>query len=83
MNREKIKEELKAFSVRMIKLLDEEGKECSDCHQQVMELNKDGICHSCSINKASQKHILPESIRVNSVNQSAVDREKERKDIFG
>ncbi len=80
MNREKIKEELKAFSARMIKLLDEEGKECSVCHQRVMELNENGICHNCSIAK-SENEIEKKSLK--RINQVAIDREKERADIFG
>jgi hypothetical protein len=80
MNSEKIKEELKEFEKRILKLLDEEGKECSVCHQRVIELNENGICHPCSI-ATSEEEQQTKSLK--RINQNAVDREKERMDIFG
>ena len=80
MNREKIKEELKAFSDRMIKLIDDDGVICPRCGEKIYELLPDGVCFDC-------KRILEEENSLEKLKENvdiaAVEKEKERADIFG
>ena len=80
MNREKIKEELKAFADRMIKLIDDDGITCPRCGEKIYELLPDGVCFDC-------KRILEEENRLEKLKENVdvtkVEKEQERKDIFG
>ena len=80
MNREKIKEELKAFADRMIKLIDDDGVICPRCGEKIYELLPDGVCFDC-------KRILEEENRLEKLKENVdvtkVEKEQERKDIFG
>lgn len=80
MNREKIKEELKAFSDRMIKLIDDDGVICPRCGEKIYELLPDGVCFDC-------KRIIEENKRIEKLKENVdiakVEKEKERADIFG
>jgi len=73
---ERLKQELENFTKRMIKLIDDEGVECPGCGEQFLELPVSGLCPTCSAKRDF-------NIKNKQVDAVAVEREKERADIFG
>lgn len=80
MDKEKMKAELKAFSDRMIKLIDNHGVICPRCGEKIYELLPNGVCFECQ--KIIEENKRIEKLKSN-VDIEKVEKEKERKDIFG
>lgn len=80
MNKELLKQELEKFSKKMVELIENDGVVCPRCGEKLYELLPSGVCFDCQ--KIIEENKRIEKIKLN-VDIAKVEKEKERKDIFG
>lgn len=80
MNKELLKQELEKFSKKMMDLIENDGVVCPRCGEKIYELLPSGVCFDCQ--KIIEENKRIEKIKLN-VDIAKVEKEKERKDIFG